>query len=579
MSRNQQQRDSARPRRRPHPPSPQAAGQQDRPRAPARQNPTTDGTGIRSDIDLLQRRYMEDRAPGLAESLALAREQAIDEANGDAPFFADRQARHDYIRHILDRLRDQMGSAGAGRSTAAGEPGASDSDSDALEIADADGARMQQADGWTLVDMRPQDIDNQGRSPRRPVSMGRVGSTRLAARGGSARMRTLRLPPFLEPEEQMRQYRDLERHLDEYSRARDAGRSSLETAGQRRVYRNLERQLDDYSRTQDFERSLFPLDNEYMDELDERSNAADMDIVDTDSGALNTPGMAVDVLDWFQRSFDPSAQRLSRRQASLTRRQRADMETVCRRGTGPAHSVIVRQAWNRERKWKPYIYQEPSTHRNPWQDNLHDHLGQRAAVAEGSNKRHNYAIHSGVSMLSLACTNADDMGNGSLSNMFTPNTDAYVTSRAANVHLELAFTTDPVPENNHHRVVERIMVMSSHTLPCAELMVFASSRRCTFSEFRKYNRFTFAQYEQLAAKIEHQGASATTLSDPLPIAYFWLTAEDEYEQLQVLPQGISCKYLYVKLLRGPVTDQKMSLLLIRAYGWDGTRSFSEAALC
>ncbi|KAJ2754649.1 hypothetical protein IWQ56_006478, partial [Coemansia nantahalensis] len=228
-------------------------------------------------------------------------------------------------------------------------------------------------------------------------------------------------------------------------------------------------------------------------------------------------------------------------------------------------SVIVRQPWNSARQWRPYVYDPPML-----RIGAPGGAEQAKPPGDGAAQAQQFAVHSGVGELALECTNADDMGRGSLSNMFRLNSSVFITSRPRNVHLELTLGAAA-----RHHVVERIYVMSSMANPpCAELMVFASSRRCNFSELRKYDDFTFAQYEQLAASM-----ARPAVDGPLPIAYFWLTFEGEYEQLQVLPQGVSCKYLYFKLLRSADENFNMSVRRIRVFGWTGPRSFAEAALC
>ncbi|KAJ2390811.1 hypothetical protein GGI05_003122 [Coemansia sp. RSA 2603] len=109
-------------------------------------------------------------------------------------------------------------------------------------------------------------------------------------------------------------------------------------------------------------------------------------------------------------------------------------------------------------------------------------------------------------------------------------------------------------------------------------MVFASSRRLNFSELRKYDNFTFAQYESLSKQIGIETAKGNHIPDPRPIAYFWMEYEESYKQLQILPQGITCRYLYIKMIRGRGDNKAMSLKYIRVYGWDGPRAFSESAL-
>ncbi|KAJ2401295.1 hypothetical protein GGI23_001495 [Coemansia sp. RSA 2559] len=112
--------------------------------------------------------------------------------------------------------------------------------------------------------------------------------------------------------------------------------------------------------------------------------------------------------------------------------------------------------------------------------------------------------------------------------------------------------------------------------PCCELMVFASSKRCHFSEFTRYDGYTFEKYERLVSRVEK---GRVALNDPIPVAYFWLSEEEEYQQMQILPHGVCCKYLYLKLLRGRSSNQRMSLRFIRVFGWNGPRAFAETTIC
>ncbi|KAJ2710012.1 hypothetical protein H4R19_003960 [Coemansia spiralis] len=255
-----------------------------------------------------------------------------------------------------------------------------------------------------------------------------------------------------------------------------------------------------------------------------------------------------------------------RRHTATRSRRRAGLSTSPRvKRSDVRASVIVCQPWNSVRQWRPYVYDPPML-----RGDLNEAAGQPKPLANAEVLARQYAVHSGIGELALDCTNADDMGRGSLSNMFRLNSSLFITSRPRNVHLELTLGG---PRARHH-VVERIYVMSSMTNPpCTELMVFASSRRCNFSELRKYDDFTFAQYEQLAA------ADRPSLDEPLPIAYFWLNFEEEYEQLQTLPEGVCCRYLYFKLLRSPDENFNMSMRLIRVFGWEGPRSFAGAVIC
>ncbi|KAJ2557984.1 hypothetical protein EV175_001026 [Coemansia sp. RSA 1933] len=240
-----------------------------------------------------------------------------------------------------------------------------------------------------------------------------------------------------------------------------------------------------------------------------------------------------------------------------------------------ATSVVIRQPWNKTTiPWRPYVYQQPLPNSNAQVRNVTERYKHHALPGTDADKTNEYQVHSGVRTLPVDCTNADDMGRGTLDNMFTTNSTLYITSGHENVHLELSLASqESAPQ---HSVVERILVRSSMASPpCCELMVFASSRRCNFSEFARYNGYTFEKYERLAAKV----ASGGTVKDPIPIAYFWLSEEEEYQQMQILPHGVCCKYLYLKLLRGRSSNQRMSLRLVRVFGWNGPRAFAEATMC
>ncbi|KAJ1836330.1 hypothetical protein LPJ63_000353 [Coemansia sp. RSA 2711] len=287
------------------------------------------------------------------------------------------------------------------------------------------------------------------------------------------------------------------------------------------------------------------------------------DVDDSIDADLPHPG---DFDDWFVRTFrDNIIHQFTNPRALDARRHRAALATMPRsKGSGPPSSVIVRQAWNAPHAWRPYVYQPPGadTTRLPSADRQGILAGGTVDAARPC------AVHSELAPLALRCTGGDD-ARGAFRHALTLNSMLFQTSRTRNVHVELAV-------GRGHCVVERILVVSSMASPpCSELMVFASSRRCDLAELRCYDNFTFAQYEQLAAKIARDGAPP----GPRPIAYFWLSFEEEYEQMQVLPEGVACRYLYVKLLRGPDADSCMSLRLLRVFGWEGPRSFAEAAIC
>ncbi|KAJ1734575.1 hypothetical protein LPJ61_000996 [Coemansia biformis] len=410
--------------------------------------------------------------------------------------------------------------------------GAREADSsDAVES-----ARVRQVDGWTFVDRRP-------------------GDGQAAAEARAREARHAGGPPVLRPPAR------LPIHMDDLEPP--TLRSSVVVFGQ--------------------DGSGDSFDDDDNDDV--TSDASDSMRGGAGAPLLNP---AADNLGWLARTFNSNvlgqlvAQRelltTQRRQATARNHRRAGLNTSSPRGKhgNVGASVIVRQPWNRERLWRPYVYQPSAARGGPaGSPDLH------GLLVDDAGRSQKCAVYSGIDVLPLDCTNADDQGRTSLSNMLRPNSSLFATSRSRNVHLELSLVagSGTAAAGAHHRVVERIYVMSSMAEPpCTELMVFASSRRCNFSELRKYDDFTFAQYEQLAETIERQGPR-TALDDPLPIAYFWLTFEDEYEQLQILPQGVSCRYLYLKLLRGASESLHMSLRLIRVFGWDGPRSFAEAVLC
>ncbi|KAJ2875969.1 hypothetical protein GGH93_001174 [Coemansia aciculifera] len=243
--------------------------------------------------------------------------------------------------------------------------------------------------------------------------------------------------------------------------------------------------------------------------------------------------------------------------------------------TGAHSSVIVRQPWNTDHAWSPYIYQEPVPN---------SALGGLRATYQGA-KDHTlpgtglersrlYSMHSSIAELRLnyLSTNDDYTRSGSHPrNMLRTSTAFYTTASRSNVHIELCFEPD------RHCVVERIFVQAPTSKPrCTELMVFASNRRCSLEELSKYDDFTFAQYEMLAQDIK---SHPDHLPDPMPIAYFWLAYEDRYKQIQILPRGVTCKHLYVVMLRGDRVNQAMGLQTFRVYGWSGARAFSEVTIC
>ncbi|KAJ1962875.1 hypothetical protein GGI12_002387 [Dipsacomyces acuminosporus] len=249
-------------------------------------------------------------------------------------------------------------------------------------------------------------------------------------------------------------------------------------------------------------------------------------------------------------------------------------------GSEPQSSMIVRQTWNKDQAWKPHVYQEAVPNiNNGVVPNAYQRERQLNLPGTTTERYRSFSVNPSIHMLEFDCTNADDMGHGSVNNIFTADRSLFITTRSKNVNLELSFISDQGLPHSRHCIVERIMIQSSMSRPpCTELMVFASSRRCGFSELAKYDNFTFAKYEALVRKIERRGQKVK-LDDPLPIAYFWLSEEDRYKQMQALPQGKACKYIYIKMLRGHQPGQAMSLRHIRVFGWTGPCSFSEASIC
>ncbi|KAJ2891559.1 hypothetical protein IWW38_003568 [Coemansia aciculifera] len=242
--------------------------------------------------------------------------------------------------------------------------------------------------------------------------------------------------------------------------------------------------------------------------------------------------------------------------------------------SGLRGSMMVRQPWNNDIAWSPYIYQQPAPNsalgdvgETCWR------IKQHTLTASFREQSHLYSVHSSIKELPLRflSTNDDlDSSNSHPRNMLCNNVAGYRTTRTSDVAVELCF------ESGRHCVVERIFVQSVMPRPrCTQLMVFASSRRYGLDELSKYDGFTFADYEQLARSVKDLSGR---LPDPLPVAFFWLTHEDKYRQIQVLPRGVNCKYLYVKLLCSDRTNQKMGIRNFRVYGWSGPRSFSESAM-
>ncbi|KAJ2380060.1 hypothetical protein H4S02_006871 [Coemansia sp. RSA 2611] len=243
--------------------------------------------------------------------------------------------------------------------------------------------------------------------------------------------------------------------------------------------------------------------------------------------------------------------------------------------TGASSSVVVRQPWNTDLAWSPYIYQQPAP--NSALGVIHEtHQGIKDHTLPGTGLERSrlYSLHSSIAELRLnyVITN-DEYSSGSPSprNMLRANSACFTTNSLSNVHVELCF------EPSRHCVVERIFVQAPTTGPrCTELMVFASNRRCCLDELDKYDDYTFAQYEDLARDIKNH---PDALTDPMPVAYFWLAYEDGYRQIQILPRGVSCKYLYVLMLRGESVNKAMGLKTFRVYGWSGSRAFSEVTIC
>ncbi|KAJ2147652.1 hypothetical protein IW142_001530 [Coemansia sp. RSA 564] len=294
----------------------------------------------------------------------------------------------------------------------------------------------------------------------------------------------------------------------------------------------------------------------------------DTDDVDDDTGVLDDvdddTGIPEggDFDDWFVRTFRNNIMhQVVNPRMLAARRHRAALVPQSKRG-GPGASVVVRQAWNAAQPWRPYVYQPPITMPGEAPPDTPENTSDVAHARF-------YSVHAAIGALPVRCTNSDDPS--AFHHALTPSSALFRTAQATNVHVELRL------DGGRHSVVERILIMSSMASPpCTELMVFASSRRCDLAELRKYDNFTFAEYERLSQEV---AAGRAPPLDPLPIAYFWLSLEEEYEQMQVLPEGVHCSYLYLKLLRGPTAAPRMSLRLVRIFGWNGPRSFSEAAIC
>ncbi|ORX68540.1 hypothetical protein DL89DRAFT_268366 [Linderina pennispora] len=252
------------------------------------------------------------------------------------------------------------------------------------------------------------------------------------------------------------------------------------------------------------------------------------------------------------------------------------------KGRQPPTSVNVKQEWNRRAAWKPYIYQEPV----PNQNSLYmfgsvpqvKPLDMLTRACESSRM---FSISPDARVLSFDCTNADDMGRGSVDNILSDDRSFFITSRANNVNLEFSFLSDNGTPHRNHCAIERIRICSpKNRYACTELLVLASSRRCDLKELAQYNDYTFAMYEKLAKRIGRRGVKAVDANGPVPIAYFWLTYEENFDQLQVLPFSKTCKYVYVKMIRGHMPDQRsMAIRLIEFHGWAGARAFSEVAVC
>ncbi|KAJ2618094.1 hypothetical protein H4S08_000018 [Coemansia sp. RSA 1365] len=549
MSTNQQSQGGARSRRHMHPPTPRPEEQQQqRQRRIARtsERRSLPSTSIASfaqasaDIESMWQRVIQ--------SVDLAGDHF---AQSESPRRAQRVNLGGGSPHVA---RDDSRQAGSSEARSNVE------DSYDNEDSVNDRTSIQQVDGWTFVNLRPWDISHPGESsppPRVRRRLARASSSQSLREGAS---RPVQLPQFLGAAPQGR---GLARHL------RNANDSA---------------HIDDIQMPVTRGPTLLFGTEDVDDNIDsERSLSDGVEDYAVMGAELSDEPVGFD--DWLMRSRNNnmfSQATNTTRSGLIARLHRAGLSVPSySTPKGPGATTIVRQPWNRDRSWRPYIYQHPIADPPRRFRDAGGHSKQGALSEADIDSMRLYTINSGIKPLSLKCTNADDMGRGSLSNLFFPNSSLFLTSRAKNVNLELSFDSDSSSASSraHHHVVERILVMSSMVAPpCTEIMVFASSRRCNFSELSKYDNYTFADYERLSAKFASKNTNSF-LKDPLPIAYFWLAIEEEYEQLQNLPQGICCKYLYFKLLRGDSSDPKMSLRMIRVFGWDGPRTFSDAAIC
>ncbi|KAJ2720144.1 hypothetical protein GGI07_004788 [Coemansia sp. Benny D115] len=257
----------------------------------------------------------------------------------------------------------------------------------------------------------------------------------------------------------------------------------------------------------------------------------------------------------------------------------------------PQSHLVVRQPWSRDFVWRPHIHRVPIP-QQPTGDSMPVRPSAKAYVLRenGVASPRLDILARDIRPLRFVCSNVDDASPHPTANLVAPNSQFFATTRARNVNIELTYA--PESGRQRHCVVEHIRIEAPirSSPPCVEIMVFASSRACSFAELKKYDDFTFAQYEQLSADLLRQGSgSAATAAqpdgkrcaptDPLPIAYFWLARDDLYRQVQMLPRGVTCRYLYFKLLRGRRRDATMAIRLLRVYGWDGARAFSESHMC
>ncbi|KAJ2382345.1 hypothetical protein GGI23_007386, partial [Coemansia sp. RSA 2559] len=146
--------------------------------------------------------------------------------------------------------------------------------------------------------------------------------------------------------------------------------------------------------------------------------------------ARNASGPASDLAlpDSRARSVDALLNRLSTPHASANGAASASAAT----------SVVIRQPWNKTTiPWRPFVYQQPLPNSNNQVRNATERYKHHMLPGTGADKTKEYAVHSGVRSLPVSCTNADDMGRGTLDNMFATNSTLYITSRHENVHLEL----------------------------------------------------------------------------------------------------------------------------------------------